>query len=276
MANLLNDGNDAQHAITKQIGSCIVVTINRPKERNPISGELFSQIKQAIDTAAKDHSISAIILTGAAQESGKNFFCAGGDLNALAALRDLKPSERRETLEVLHDFTRMVRASDVPFIAAVEGGAAGAGCSIAMTCDFIISADEAKFSVAYVNVGLTPDGGVTSFLADIMPRQLANEMCLMGKQVDAKRLYDLGVVNVLTETNGALTAALEMGEKLAQGPRATIATIKHLCSAATENTLTEQLELEAVKMVEAQALPEAAEGISAFFAKRYPDYKKLR
>lgn len=263
-------------AYSEKIGNCIVVTINRPKERNPISGELFAEIKTAVETAEADRSIGAIILTGAAQENGKGFFCAGGNLNDLAALRDRTPEQRREVLEVLHDFTRLINGCNVPVIAAVEGGAAGAGCSIAMTCDFIISAEDAKFSVAYVNVGLTPDGGVTSFLADILPRQLANEMCLLGKQVSAQRLYDLGAVNEVTETGKALEAALKMGERLAFGPRATIATIKGLCTAATQNSLDQQLELEAVKMIEAQGLPEAAEGISAFFGKRLPDYKKLQ
>lgn len=259
------------YADSERHGNCIVVTINRPKERNPISAELFTEIKNAINTAEQDHAIGAIILVGA-----EGFFCAGGNLNDLAALRDRAPQQRREVLETLHDFTRMVRDSDVPVIAAVEGGAAGAGCSIALACDFLVSAEDAKFSVAYVNVGLTPDGGVTSFLADSLPRQLANEMCLLGKQISAQRFYDLGVVNVVTETGKALQAALKLGERIAQGPRKTIATIKHLCSAAIANNLNEQLELEAVKMVEAQGFPEAEEGISAFFAKRKPDYVKLR
>lgn len=258
-------------AYSEKIGNCLVVTINRPKERNPISAELFAEIETAIETAEQDRSIGAIILTGADQ-----FFCAGGNLRDLAALRDRTPEQRREVLEILHDFTRMVQGCDVPFIAAVEGGAAGAGCSIAMTCDFIVAGKDALFSVAYVNVGLTPDGGVTAFLADILPRQLANEMCLLGKQVSAERLYNLGAVNKVTDNGEALATALKMGEKLAFGPRQTIATIKGMCTAATSNNLTDQLELEAVKMVEAQGLPEAQEGIKAFFDKRQPDYKKLR
>lgn len=274
MTNLLKNNGNAEFALSERIGNCLVVTINRPRERNPISGELFTLVEQAIETAEADITIGAIILTGASLENGKSFFCSGGDLNALAALRDYSPAQRRETLEVLHNFTRAVRACNVPFIAAVEGGAAGAGCSIALTCDFVISAKEALFSVAYVNVGLTPDGGVTSFLADILPRQLANEMCLLGKRLPASRLYDLGLVNELTEAEDTLTKALLLGEKLAKGPRKTIATIKHLCAAATENSLEQQLELEAVKMIEAQGLAEAKEGIEAFFGKRKPLYNQ--
>lgn len=263
-------------ADSERIGNCIVVTINRPQERNPISAELFAEMETAFESANQDNSIGAIILTGAAHENGKSFFCAGGNLRDLAALSERTPEQRREVLEVLHDFTRLVHGGNVPVIAAVEGGAAGAGCSIALTCDFIVSAKEAKFSVAYVNVGLTPDGGVTSFLADILPRQLANEMCLLGKQVTAQRLYDLGAINSVTDTGKTLEAALELGERLAQGPRNTIANIKTLCAAAPYNTLEQQLELEAVKMIDAQASPEAAEGIGAFFGKRKADYTKLR
>ncbi|MCJ8322963.1 MAG: enoyl-CoA hydratase/isomerase family protein [Rhizobiales bacterium] len=274
MTNLLKNSGNADFAKSERIGNCMIITINRPKERNPISGELFELVERSIKIAEADNSIGAIILTGASLENGKSFFCSGGDLNALAALREYSPAQRRETLEVLHNFTRAVRGSNVPFIAAVEGGAAGAGCSIALTCDFVISAKEAMFSVAYVNVGLTPDGGVTSFLADILPRQLANEMCLLGKPLLASRLYDLGVVNELTAAEDALAKALIWGEKLANGPRKTIATIKHLCAAATENSLEQQLELEAVKMVEAQGLAEAKEGIEAFFGKRKPVYNQ--
>lgn len=259
------------YAYSQRLGNNIVVTINRPQERNPISAELFAEMHVAVKTAEQDHTIGAIILTGA-----EGFFCAGGNLRDLAALRDRTPQQRREVLEVLHDFTRLVRNSEIPIIAAVEGGAAGAGCSIALTCDFIVSAKDVPFSVAYVNVGLTPDGGVTSFLADILPRQLANEMCLLGKKISAQRLYDLGAINIITETGQALDEALQLGEKLANGPRQTIASIKQLCAAAPENSLEQQLELEAVKMVEAQALPEAQEGINAFFNKRLPDYVKLR
>lgn len=263
-------------ADSKRIGNCLVVTINRPQERNPISVELFAEVKAAFETANKDKSIGAIILTGAAHEGEKSFFCAGGNLRDLAALKDRTPKEQREVLEVLHDFTRLVTKGVVPMIAAVEGGAAGAGCSIALTCDFIVSAEDAKFSVAYVNVGLTPDGGVTSFLADILPRQLANEMCLLGKQVAAQRFYDLGAINAITPAGQTLAAALELGEKLAKGPRQTIANIKQLCAAAPYNDLDEQLELEAKYMIDAQASPEAAEGIGAFFGKRKADYTKLR
>ena len=252
---------------TQRVGAALVVTNNRPEERNPISAELFGQVMAAITAASSDPEIAAIILTGAG-----GFFCAGGNLNDLAASRDLTPEQRRARLEILHDCTRAVVASPTPVIAAVEGGAAGAGCSIALACDFVVAARDAQFLVAYVNVGLTPDGGVTSFLADIMPRQMAQEMCLLGTPQTAERFQQFGAVNVVSDPGEALQDALALADRLARGPRQTIATIKGLCAAAPGNTLADQLELEAVAMVNAQCGEDAKEGIAAFFGKRRPAF----
>lgn len=249
-------------------GAAIVVVNNNPRARNPISLELYSTLNAALNEAEQDSSIGAVVLTGA-----EGFFCAGGDLELLATARQRSADERRERLGKLHDTVIAIRQCTVPVIAAVEGGAAGAGASIAFACDLLVCAEDAYFSVTYVKVGLTPDGGATAFLQEMLPRQLMSEMCLLGNRIEAQRLYNAGAINQICKTGEALAHACEIADKLARGPQQAIADIKHLCVEAQSNSLSQQLDLEADLMIEAQVHDEAQEGISAFFEKRYANFR---
>ncbi|HEY2977587.1 MAG TPA: enoyl-CoA hydratase-related protein, partial [Burkholderiaceae bacterium] len=190
--------------------------------------------------------------------------------------RELPPAQRREKLEGLHGMIRAIRDCGKPVIAAVEGGAAGAGVSIALACDMLVVARNAFFSVAYVKVGLTPDGGATAFLAEFVSRQVLTELCLTGDRLPAERLHALGAVNRLTDKGAALAEAIALAARLAAGPVRASARIKSLCQHAYDADLEAQMELEAQLMVESQGDDEAAEGIGAFLAKRTPDFVALR
>jgi len=257
--------------LVRREGAVLVMAINTPGKRNAISVGLYAALVEALESARTDASVGALVLTGA-----DGYFCSGGDLNQLATRRELPIQDRRERLEALHTLIRMLRDFPKPVIAAVEGGAAGAGLSMALGCDLLVAARDAVFSVAYVKVGLTPDGGATSFLAQVLPRQLLTEMCLTGDRVDAQRLHALGVVNRLTEPGGADAEAIALAARLADGPQQATARIKTLCREAVSSTLDAQLDREAEFMVEAQGTDESAEGIGAFLNKRKPDFVALR
>jgi enoyl-CoA hydratase/carnithine racemase len=188
----------------------------------------------------------------------------------------LTPPERRAGIESLHDMIRAIRDCSKPVIAAVEGAAAGAGLSIALACDMLVAARNASFSVAYIKVGLSPDGGATAFLSGFVSRQLMTEWCLTGKPVTGERMHALGVVNRLAEPGSALAEAITMAQSLAAGPEHASSRIKSLCRHAAENTLEAQLDLEARYMTESLGDDEAAEGIDAFFGKRPADFSALR
>ncbi len=239
----------------------VVVNMNKTR-RGALSPDLYTAIAQAMQGAA-DPRIRAVILTS---EGG--FFCAGGDLNLLIQRRELSEEARRAKIEDLHDLVRMIRACPVPVIAAVEGGAAGAGVSLALACDLIFAAEGAKFTVAYVKAGLVPDGGLTSSLARMLPRPLAMEMCPLAVPVDAERMAALGVVNKVVPP-GACDAG---AHALAGGPRAAQGTIRARVAAAYESSEADQLHAERDAMARAAGGDEAAEGIAAFLAKRNPDY----
>ena len=257
--------------IEQRESGVLVLTHNNPSVRNALSPEFYAALTAALQAAASDDTVGAVVLTGA-----EGMFCSGGDLRQLIKRRELPESERRQRLEGLHDLIRCLRDCPKPIIAAVEGAAAGAGLSVALACDMLVSARDAIYSVAYVKVGLTPDGGATAFLAEFVSRQVLTELCLTGERISGERLHALGAVNRLTEPGQALAQALQLAQLLARGPLQATAAIKALCRSAPQATLEEQLELEAQQMVKAQAGAESLEGISAFLDKRKPDFVALR
>ncbi|RTD95928.1 enoyl-CoA hydratase [Variovorax atrisoli] len=262
---------DNKTILISQEGAVRILTNSNPASRNAITPTLYAELSAALVDAQADPETGAIVFTGAG-----DFFCSGGDLNLLAKRRELPASERRQILEGLNNLIRALRDCSKPVIAAVEGGAAGAGLSMALACDMLVSARDAFFTVAYVKVGLTPDGGATAFLSEFVSRQVLTEMCLTGDRMPAERLHALGAVNRLTDKGAALAEAIALAAKVANGPERASARIKSLCRQAHRATLEEQLDAEAVFMVESQADAEAAEGIGAFLGKRKADFAALR
>ncbi len=252
-------------------GAVLVLSNNNPGARNALTPEFYAALPQALALAEADPAIGAIVLTGVG-----GTFCAGGDLHRLALRRAMTPAARRVNLEGLHDLIRSIQNCSKPVIAAVEGAAAGAGLSIALACDMLVAARNASFSVAYVKVGLTPDGGATAFLAEFVSRQVLTQLCLTGERINGERLHALGAVNALADPGDALAQAISLANRIAAGPQRAMARIKTLCRQASSNTLEQQLELEATHMVESMGDDEAAEGIAAFFDKRPAEFWALR
>lgn len=257
--------------LTRRDGAVLVLSNNNPPARNALTPGFYTGLTQALHAAGGDASVGAIVLTG---EGGH--FCAGGDLRQIATRRELPIAERRLRLEGLHNLVRALRDCPKPVVMAVEGAAAGAGLSLALAGDLLVAARNAQFSVAYVKVGLTPDGGATALLAEFVSRQVLTELCLTGERVSGERMHQLGVVNRLTEPGAALDTAIALAQQIATGPDLAMARIKHLCRMAPRNTLEQQLELEALYMPLSQETEESREGIGAFLEKRAADFTRLR
>ncbi|MBB3995229.1 enoyl-CoA hydratase/carnithine racemase [Sulfitobacter undariae] len=247
-------------------GDRLIIWNGNTEKRGALSPELYDCIMQACEMA-QERRIRSIILT-----SEGPFFCAGGDLTVLISRQGMPEDQRRAGIEGLHDVIRAIRACPVPFIAAVEGGAAGAGLSFALVCDIIVAAKGAKFVAAYVKAGLVPDGGLTAHLSRALPRQLSMEMCMLAQPVLADRMHALGVVNTLTEVGGAMDVARAYADRFAAGPRDAQAAIRKMVAAAYDASEAEQLDHERDAMGYATGAPEAAEGIAAFLEKRSPNY----
>lgn len=248
-------------------GRVLILTLDNPAQRNALGPGMYTGGIEAFDLVAKDKSIGAVILTGR-----DGTFCAGGNLNRLNENRKKTNEFQREAMNALLNWVRAIRSCEVPVIAVVEGAAAGAGCSIALSCDLIVSAEDAVFALSYVKVGLNPDGGATTFLARALPPQLASEILFEGGKITPQRLHQAGVVNRLTPSGQALEVALVWAEKLANGPRAAMGRAKKLLEEAYGDDLSGQLDREADAFVDALHHDEAGEGIAAFLEKRKPDF----
>ena len=170
---------------------------------------------------------------------------------------------------------RSMRACRKPIIAAVEGGAAGAGVALALACNMVVAARDAYLSVAYVRIGLTPDGGTTGLLGQVIPRQLLAEMVMTGDRIGVERFYAMGVINRIVEPGDALSEAEALAGRLADGPANAISNGKRLVGLAPENTLDKQLDLEAELIAEALGGAEGKEGIAAFLEKRKARFSDL-
>ncbi|OUM01093.1 oxepin-CoA hydrolase, alternative type [Variovorax sp. JS1663] len=249
-------------------GSTMVLTLSNPSQRNALGPEMYAAGVEALNGAENSDEIRSVVLVGEGA-----WFCAGGSLQRLLGNREREPAVQAESIEALHSWIDSIRTFPKPVIAAVEGAAAGAGFSLAMACDLIVSARDAVFAASYSSVALSPDGGLSWHLAQMLPRQLASEWLMLGGRIDAARLHALGVVNEITENGQALAAALALAKRLGERAPNSLASIKELLSEGRGATLSAQLSQERDHFVRNLHHPNAAIGINAFLAKEKPRYE---
>jgi enoyl-CoA hydratase/carnithine racemase len=253
--------------LLERTGRVLTITNNDPATRNAIAPEFYVPMAEAVEQAATDDSLRAIVLTGAG-----DFFCSGGNLHGLKERSEASLEQRYSSVTKLHAMIEAMRACPKPIIAAIEGGAAGAGVPLALACDMIVAARGVYVSIAYVRIGLTPDGGTTALFGPAIPRQLLTEMIMTGDRIGVERMHELGVVNALTEKGAALAAAQELAARIAAAPPQAIANGKRLIRLSEANSFKQQLDAEADGIANALGGEEAREGIAAFLEKRAPDW----
>ena len=248
-------------------GPVLVLTLDGAAIRNALGPAVYADLTAQVEAARHDSAIRAIIVTGAG-----GYFCAGGNIQSLRQSAQGTLAEAEARTDRLNAMIQALVDSPLPVIAAIEGGAAGAGLALALACDLIVSSETASCTLAYVKIGLSPDGGVTHLLRAALPRQMVMEMGLLGRPVPAARLAELGVISALTPPGAALDTALNLARDLAAGPRTAQARIKHQINTAAQTDLATQQRLEARDMNTARFGPEAAEGLAAFLEKRIPRF----
>ena len=249
--------------LTSRVERTLVLTLSNPEMRNALALEMYPALLSGLQQAESESEILSVIITGA-----NGTFCAGGNLNRLKANREQPQSVQEASIDQLHHMINAVIACSKPVIAAVEGAAAGAGYSLALACDMLVAADDAQFVMAYVKVGLSPDGGGSWQLLHQLPREAAMEQLLTGEALKAPRLHQLGVVNRLAEKGHALADALALCRRFEKLSPYAVAAAKRLARGATERSITTHMELEKKSFVDCLHGPEAGEAITAFFEKR--------
>lgn len=250
-------------------GEVMRVVLHNPEGYQTLSPEVYAAGVEIFTTAERDPNIGAVVLTGSA-----TMFCAGGNLKRLKANRELPQAAQAANVTQLGNWIEAIRLCPKPVIAAVEGAAAGAGMSLALACDFIVAARQVKFVMAYVNSGLSPDGGGTWQLMHALPRALASEVTMLGKPLLAEQLHALGAINRVCEPGTAYAVALELALELCAKPANALASIKELLLEAQNQPLAAQLNLERDHFVKNLFHHNAGEGISAFLEKRAPKFSR--
>jgi len=246
----------------------MVLTISNPEHRNALGPELYAAGVEALNVAGSQPDVRSVIITGEGAH-----FCAGGNLARLQANRQQPPEVQAQSIEGLHNWIETIRTFPKPVVAAVEGACAGAGFSLALACDLVVAAQNSVFVMAYSNVGLSPDGGATWSLMRALPRATALQLLLCGDRISAQRLFDLGVINRVSDSGLALDDALTLCEQLnARAPNA-LASIKELCNEALSEPLHTQLAQERNHFVRNLHHRNAGEGIAAFLDKRPAQYR---
>ena len=176
-----------ENILTERRGRVLIATINDQGTRNALNWHIYDGLGEVFETATADDGIGAVVLTGA-----DGFFSSGGNLHGLKERSEADYPTRRSSVDRLHRMILAMRNCPKPVIAAIEGGAAGAGASTASACDLMVAAKGSYLSVAYIKIGLTPDGGVTAFLGSAIPRQMLAEMLFTGDKIPVERLHQVG------------------------------------------------------------------------------------
>lgn len=247
--------------LTERRGRVLLITLNRPEARNAVNSALAERLASALDELDSDDSLSVGVLTGA----GKGF-SAGMDLKAFVAGDRPHIGDRG-----FAGITR--RAADKPLIAAIEGFAVAGGLEIALSCDLIVAAKDARLGIAEVKRGLVAAAGALIRLPKRIPYHAAMELALTGEFVDGARARELGLVNRATEPGAALDTALELAEQIAENAPLALKASKQIVAHAQDwdeqEAWNRQDELAGPVMTSEDAL----EGATAFAEKRPPEWR---
>lgn len=247
-----------------------IICLNRPHVYNAIDGRLTSELIEALHIANKDSEIRAIVFTG----EGKSF-CSGQDLHDESALQ--KQGEQfalgKSVRERYNPLLRAFAQIEKPIIAAVNGVAAGAGCSLALACDLRFISPETRFVEAFVRIGLAPDSGSSYFLPRLVGLGRAMEIAMTGRDVKADEAIAIGLANRVVEQENLLSETIAFAKELGQGPTRAIALTKQAIYKGMEGSLEQALEFEACIQEEAGKTFDFLEGISAFSQKRKPVFQ---
>ncbi len=252
--------------LTREDGIATLM-LNRPDKLNPMSDLMITELCDVTNELKADTSVKVVIVTG----SGRAF-SAGGDLNA-EIFTTPSSIELKRVLNRAHQYLFNLRIMEKPVIASVNGLAVGGGCDLALACDIRIASETAKFSVAYVNVGLHPDLGASYLLAPLVGFGKACELIFTGKMIDAKEAERIGMVNQVVPANQLTSATMEMARSIARGPSIAIGYAKTSIYESWNRDILSNQENEARIQAVVWTTEDSREGIRAFAEKRKPNFK---
>jgi 2-(1,2-epoxy-1,2-dihydrophenyl)acetyl-CoA isomerase len=254
--------------IWEQAGPVGRLPLNRPDTLNAWTAEFGTELRAVIEGEANDASVRAVLITGAGRG-----FSSGADLKAgFEPADDGRPDIRKELRDIYHPAIAGLRKLPKPVVAAVNGPAVGIGCSLALACDLVMAAESAFFSLAFVNIGLMPDGGSTAFVPPAVGKARAFEMGFLGERIPATQAREWGLINWVHPDDRLMGEAAALAERLAAGPTRSYASAKQALNRSIYGDLDAQLELEAELQHALGRTSDFIEGTLAFVEKRPPQF----
>jgi 2-(1,2-epoxy-1,2-dihydrophenyl)acetyl-CoA isomerase len=247
------------------------ITLNRPERLNAWNEQLGEELRAAVLEDAADSSVRAVLVTGAGRG-----FSSGADVKDMverAASQGQAPRVGDLLRERYHPIIKGVRELPKPVLAAVNGPAVGIGCSLALACDLIWAGESAYFGLAFVNIGLVPDGGSTFLVPAAVGKARALEMALLGERVPSSQANEWGLINRVVPDAELMGEARALARRLAAGPTRSYASSKRALNNSMLRIMEEQLELEAQIQGEMVQSADFIEGVTAFVEKREPSFR---
>ncbi len=252
-----------ENIIIEKRGPVGLITLNRPDAMNALNTALIAELESALDDLEADNDIGAMVITG-----NEKAFAAGADIKEM--------KDKTFIDAYLEDFItkgwERVAACRKPVIAAVAGYALGGGCEIAMMCDFIIAADNAKFGQPEITIGAIPGAGGTQRLSRAVGKAKAMEMCLTGRMMDADEAERSGLVSRVVPVDHLLEEAMKTADTIARMSRPAVLMAKEAVNRAQETTLAEGVRFERRMFHAVFATEDQKEGMAAFSEKRQPKF----
>lgn len=252
-----------EHITLQQERGIATLTLNRPAALNALTAAMVGEMIHALDGLRDGQAARVLLITGAGRA-----FCSGADLSGGF------PEDAGAVLEShFNPFIERLMALPVPVVCAVNGPAAGAGCSVALAADIAIAARSAYFLQAFVNIGLVPDMGSTWLLPRLAGRARAQAMMMLGERIAAEQAEQWGLVYKVVDDEALARESQALATKLANGPTRAYALTRQALRASLECSLTESLRIERYNQLVAGRTEDFAEGVAAFQARRPPAFK---
>ncbi len=242
------------------------VELNRPEALNAWNQQLGADLLAALRQVAEDDTVRAVLITGAGRA-----FSSGADLKDVSGgetTPDGRPDVYKTLTERYHPIMHAIREMEKPVVAAVNGAAVGIGCSLALCCDLIVAAESSYFLLAFVNIGLVPDGGSSLFVPTRVGMARATELAMLGERLPAARALEWGLINRIAPDASLIEEAAALAAQLAGGPTRSYAGTKRQLNSWLYPRMAEQLELEAQIQREMAGSNDFLEGAMAFVEKR--------
>ena len=253
--------------LVERHGAAAILTLNRPEKYNALDDAMMRDLDAATREVAEDAAVRAVMLRGA----GKAFM-SGGDVAMFHARLQSIAEQFASMGQVFHASVKRLRTMPKPVLACVQGVAAGGGLSVMLACDLAIAARSSSYSLAYANIGTSPDGGSSVVLPRIVGMRKAFELAFLPDRIDSATALALGLVNWVVEDADLEARALEILQRLAHGPTFAFARTKEIFNSTWENPMNAQLDAELAAFARCTRTHDFAEGTTAFVEKRKPDF----